>query len=437
LLIADLLGPAAGEVEEIPWHLGKPRNRYLIGILAPHGSSVTPDERDVLASAGGDSAEEGPTEGEGAATDHLYPSSIGLSFVVESACSALLITASWGKYEQTESAHETTATGKLRRVWKRQPKGGHLVLRLADGPIAETPDASQHEIKIEGRIRRSSRGWVVTIFLINRHSGAESNSDAVWIFQPQIAVAAEDGSACFIQKAESESGGFSKIEIEERDQLKMLYRDELEYAVGHGAAVHADVTDAARAKAQRLTTRVMPWYDVPQVEAPRPEENSDLRGILLDMKELAERSSADVLASLGVLVRAYERWIRARESEAQGGAHGLAEHRAAAEKALAACRRTLARLRAGIELLESQPRAMEAFQFANRAMWLQRIKSLVARRVRKSGALPPEEQAAIDMPRNRTWRPFQLAFIVLNLPSLTDLHHAERSHPTDAIADLL
>ena len=43
----------------------------------------------------------------------------------------------------------------------------------------------------------------------------------------------------------------------------------------------------------------------------------------------------------------------------------------------------------------------------------------------------------VYVPDNRRWRLFQLAFILLNLPSVTDLHHSDRSHATDAIADLL
>lgn len=437
LLVADLLGPAGGDQEEIPWGLGKPRDRYLTGILAPHGSSVVSEERDVLASAGTDSAEDGPTEGEGAATDHLFPSSIGISFIVDLSCTSLRVSASWGKYEQTDSALESTPTGKPRRIWKRRPKGGHVVVVLTDGHLSMAPDATHAEAKLECLIRKSALGWVVTLFLINRHSASESKSDAVWLFQPQLVVTAEDNSACFVQKADSDVSGFTENEIEEREQLKMLYRDHLEFAVGHGVAVHSDVPDVARGRAQRLTTRIVPWFDVPQVEAPKPEENANLHGVLLDMKELAEQSSSEVLPTLTVLIEAYERWIRDREADVEAGLHGFAKHHGSAEKALSSCRRTLDRLRAGIALLESQPHAMAAFQFANRAMWLQRIKSLVARRVRKSGKLPPEEQAAIDVPKNRTWRPFQLAFVVLNLPSLTDLHHPERSHPTEAVADLL
>src|SRR5260370_2474263 len=36
-------------------------------------------------------------------------------------------------------------------------------------------------------------------------------------------------------------------------------------------------------------------------------------------------------------------------------------------------------------------------------------------------------------PENRRWRPFQLAFILLNLPALTDLHHPDRSEDATAV----
>jgi hypothetical protein len=57
--------------------------------------------------------------------------------------------------------------------------------------------------------------------------------------------------------------------------------------------------------------------------------------------------------------------------------------------------------------------------------------------VRKKELKPEDGVAALDEPKNRSWRLFQLAFVLLNLPSLTDLHHPDRSHETDAVADLL
>src|SRR5207245_5210007 len=75
--------------------------------------------------------------------------------------------------------------------------------------------------------------------------------------------------------------------------------------------------------------------------------------------------------------------------------------------------------------------------FANRAMWQQRIHSIFSRKVRKKELKFEDGTAAVDVPVNRSWRLFQMAFMLLNLPSLTDLHHPDRSHETDSVADLL
>jgi hypothetical protein len=101
------------------------------------------------------------------------------------------------------------------------------------------------------------------------------------------------------------------------------------------------------------------------------------------------------------------------------------------------CRRASARIAEGIDLLESDPQAEEAFRFANHAMWQQRIRSTYARLVRKKDLPAGAPVDPLDIPKNRTWRLFQLAFVLLNLPSLTGLDHPERSHETDAVADLL
>jgi hypothetical protein len=45
--------------------------------------------------------------------------------------------------------------------------------------------------------------------------------------------------------------------------------------------------------------------------------------------------------------------------------------------------------------------------------------------------------ADVDIPKNRSWRAFQLAFILINLPGLTSLDHPDRGTSSYAGADLL
>ena len=105
--------------------------------------------------------------------------------------------------------------------------------------------------------------------------------------------------------------------------------------------------------------------------------------------------------------------------------------------ALETARGIAARLRTGIELLASDPIAAEAFAFANHTMWQQRLHTLVgiARREDPKLTLRDAEDQVATKP-NWSWRPFQLAFVLVNLPSLTDPTHPERQLDTGT-ADLL
>ena len=76
------------------------------------------------------------------------------------------------------------------------------------------------------------------------------------------------------------------------------------------------------------------------------------------------------------------------------------------------------RLDRAIDLLRDSGLAREAFRFANQAMALQRIRSeLVRARLADPKANAGALLRELDKPANRSWRPFQLAFVLLCLPS--------------------
>ena len=64
----------------------------------------------------------------------------------------------------------------------------------------------------------------------------------------------------------------------------------------------------------------------------------------------------------------------------------------------------------------------------------QRIHSMLALARRRGRKVEIKE---FDERGNRSWHPFQLAFVLLSLPSLTDPTHADRTKPVEGIADLL
>jgi hypothetical protein len=435
LVLTDLLGPAGGSEEELDER--NVRERYLIGMLAPSRRQVLPEEQDDLAVAGEDSSEEGRADTGGYAAT-FFPSSFGMTFCVSGDASRLHAWASWGRYQRIISETlRDEKSGNPKRVWKRQPMGEvahEVALRI--GPIeAWAPDPRQPEVVVRGLVRRLADTWIVTLFLINRQHEPKNLRDSAWIFQPELRVEAPDGTPIFCRQvlpartklADSEAAA-------EKEAMAMLYRNQVEFAAGHGVGVHVETLPGVPDRAVRITTRVAPTYEVPQTTSPTIEELPHLADLVLDMRALAETPDSDFARKLSPLTTAYAAWIAEQEERIRNPATGLANHRSAAEQAIAACTLTLTRIREGISLIETQPQAAEAFRFLNRAMWQQRIHTLAAEAVRRGNQLDLE---SVDIPANRTWRPFQLAFILINLPSLTNLHHPDRSEMPSALADLL
>ncbi len=440
LVRQDLLGPAGGEREELAE--ANVRGRYVVGLLAPKGQSVIPDDEDPLAVDGSGDGQDGKADTAVPQTASMLPSSIGLTFTVDGAASAIRVTAKWGKYRRARS--ETLPPndkGEQPMVWQRWPKEGTTDLTLRAGELKLFfPNSDNQDVYVRGICRQRGRGqsngvaWTITLFLVNAQSEPETNKDEAWLFQPELIVTAPDdapnGGAIFIKRQLPD--GLNKQNDEDR-AMQMLYRREVEFSVGHGVATHAERAWDNWERATAIRTEVIPSYEVERMEPPTAEDIPLLDEAVFDMKTLAERETGGFANLLTPLTRAYGEWLTRQEAKSRTLAD-LDGYQSQATMALANGRETLRRIEAGITLIDDDPQAAEAFRFANRAMWYQRTRSIYASQARQ-GQKP--DMKAIDIPRNRSWRPFQLAFVLLNLPGLVDPTHPERSDPTQAFADLL
>lgn len=444
MVIKDLLGPAGGPDEELSQYEDRASSRYLVGMLAPKMTRVEAGEIDELATAQKDDPESGATEGAALPTDSFFPTSMGMSFVVDADEREILIHTEWGRYRKGESETQTKKDGSPARAFRRTPYAGNPVKVSLQGggfgPIQPRPQDDEYVI-LQGRIRKSPNGWVVTVFMVNTQEEPKRGKDEAWVFQPKMRVtsAGEDRKPIFIQRRHW-NHDFTKMDPltrEESESLEMLYRRRLEFAVGHGVAVHVTLPQPGADRAVMVETEFVPKAEVEQQTPPDDKDNPDLAGVILDMKVLSEMPKADLVSNLSRVASAYSNWIQREQAKLAVPSEKLSEHQNAANRAIQRCQRACQRIEEGVALISSNKVAEESFRFANRVMAQQRVRTTYARLVRK-GEVPAGSQVdPFDIPANRSWRLFQLAFILLNLPATTQLDHPDRSDETAAIADLL
>lgn len=444
MVIRDLLGPAGGPDEELSQYEDHAYQRYLVGMLAPKACEVPGGELDELAAGDGDEGEEGAPESGVPAGSTYFPSSMGLSFVVDADTKDIVIDAEWGQYLRIKSAIQIQKDGNPANAWKRKPIiAPSLSLPLKDGVIGEQVLHPDHPlVKLQGRMRLTSDGWVVTLFMVNQQEERKRHGepkDEVWVFQPKLRVHGHEGQPIFVQRksARADLSKMDPLTREETETLEMLYRHQREFAVGHGVSIHTTLPGPLAERATQVETEWVPNYEVQQQTPRSAMDDENLVGLTMDMKELAELPKPSLIASLRHIESAYGVWIKTEEAKLLLPGERLKGHEDAAGRAVSRCTRAMRRIKEGIDLIESDPLAEEAFRFANRSMWQQRLHSTFSRKVRKKEITVEEGVSTLDIPKNRSWRLFQVAFVLLNLPSLSNLHHPDRSHETDAVADLL
>lgn len=371
-----------------------PLSRFVVGVLYPEvtGRSLTVDQ----ANEGDDEASPRHASSPDAGSDPAvslsrvrYPRAMGLTFaVLDEASPVITAQVRANRYQETDP-------GKWRR---EQLPPWSTEIDCSEPSLVKRPVADGLELQATVRPARESR-IAVTVSLVNTNEATPGHRDAFCWFSPTISVRS---TSDFSERPDLVIPG---IDEEELDSQHLLFRDTRSYAVGHGCAATWDDVEPI----QSISTTFLPRHELFLSDA------SGGDGLNLAMDKLAASSTFD---ELDTLVQRYKSWVLALSGDGLDAkdSQTLERHRSEALEAVT-------RMQAGIDLLRADAEVRKAFQLMNLAMAEQRSRQ----KFHREGNLgdPPSTADA-------QWRPFQIAFILVNLRGLTDPDSADRQ-----IADLL
>ncbi|PZR16699.1 MAG: helicase [Archangium gephyra] len=385
-LEADLVGPflrKPGERESDAAELlrSAPSRHYLTGFLVPREQGEIEEEPDDDDAGVGDDEDD---DADGRAENSVkkvrrLPASMGLSVFVQASVKTLTATVSWADYLRVEAGE-----GKRwsRRFMQRTVPVTLTQAALTDGVPVDGSDG----LMIRGRVEKVGDLKSVAIFLVNERqpvTGASARDEA-YAFQCRLVL---ESPQPFHGRTDR-SDETSKDPDERVNDLQ--HRHQQEFAVGHGVGVRVE-------SATRIETTWLPTATVKPVVARK------LDGVEVGMDALAAiESPAAARVALAPLMTAYRAWLDEQAKIETGSALRDEVRDGLVDKA----RRAAERMEDGLAVLEKDAQAFQAFRWMNTVM-------AQAEKKARQGSVP-------------SWRLFQLAFILLNLPSVERETHEDR-----------
>lgn len=413
----DLVGPTGslGDPDEILPQA--PSRWYLTGFLVPTEADesqrcdpTSVDELDQAAEPAG--LDDNETPEPAAARRSYLPSSMGLSLLIPKGTNELTTTVRYGDYNRAEKQDGEEGPAV---EWRRIPSEETFTLDLGE----KIPDSGTHSVPngrglevvwsirgipdagMVGGLPSGARS--VSVFLVNRRKPSPDEvSDEAFIFQAELELASEKPLIARPNLRSLESGDWDERVAD------LQYRDNCEFSVGHGVSTAAIVVDR-----ECRTVRTC-WIPDAEVERVAPAQ---IDGVELRMGELANlKDGNDAKEKLGKFVSSYREWIK---EQAASAPNSPPRRKETSDELLKRAGLAADRIEAGIALL-SDPDCLEAFRLANKTMAAQGRRRLARTFSKKPEEITPE------------WRPFQLAFLLMNLKGIAKPEEADRE-----IVDLL
>ncbi len=274
--------------------------------------------------------------------------------------------------------------------------------------------------KITALRKKTSHGlWSITVMLVNTERGKSDGRNC--LLQPQLTFSSQNNSFLFSEYSTTpETDNLT----EEEQSIQLLYRNQKIYGSGLGTSIDWDIENDGQG---RVYSNFFPIAEIAPMDFSLPA-NETVSQEHLSMKYLSDLNTIDKavkLESLRNIANLYCAWIQSLNESATTLP---AWFRAAAEKNINQCEKVCQRIYDGIDLLENNPLAWDAFLLANRAMFMQREQLQLQKAT--SNIDRYKNDAELSARLNDTnfktaedkhfWRPFQLAFLLMDIKSIVD-----------------
>ncbi len=291
-------------------------------------------------------------------------------------------------------------------------------------------------LNIYNRSVKNETFLTYTFVLVNevKASGARSEDDKHILYQNELILRTTNKNLIVPYKERSRLS-----DTDEEKELNLLYRNKRIFGIGHGVSVEwSSISGEEREKIIEIKTSIIPRYEMPQIA---PTSNVTLS--MFELSDLGDWHAAKV--SLNELVSKYEQWIHEIETDSKK----LNEsYQVAAINSVKKCQGTLARIKRGVEYLMKEDESsdlVKSFRWMNKAMLWQQQRSGTQQRIWKRTwdklNQPVDILAPVDSAGNQEfesledfknselwgkWRPFQLAFVLMNIESIVNPESSER-----------
>ena len=438
----DLIGPASDceQLNEVP------TSSYITGLLYPADTDVTEDENynDVEFTeknfdADGETLEVGIFEEE-EPEDRVKggfqkPSSIGVSFYVSNDVQKVNAYINWGKYyaeqvqgEAIDKTLEEDAENKKKKkhtIYIREQMNDVVEINFNEmGRSKQIPLESNGNIYIYVMKMQLDNGYkMVSVYLHNndKSDGDEKEYEKV-MFQVEMLIADDLMSPIFVPEYLCR-----KVELED----EYYYKGRPVYARGRGCAATWE-KKAEEINATAIKSSFIPDYEIPSVSA----QIDDMPEHAFSMLQMGSpKKKSEVIQNLRTLTEMYGSWIT--DVLTNDEAMHDDKFKATGQTIIDKCNDANRRMNTGIDLIENNDKVYQAFVFMNQAMYLQR--SITAFSKDYGNGIPCSlKDYMTDMPEkgrkkdHSEWRPFQIAFVLLNMCGIMDGESPERD-----IVDLL